>query len=353
MRVDLFDYQLPPELIAQTPPEQRDASRLLVVDRNGGRRHHLMFTDLPQLLRPGDLLVLNDTKVVPARLCGVRDQTGGRWEGLFLREERGRWEVMTKTRGKPRPRETIRLYDRSGQAAADASLILDEKSAAGTWWVLPRMRPDEDTASSLGRVGSMPLPPYIRGGIAEASDSERYQTVYASRPGAVAAPTAGLHFSRELLDQLASLGIEMASVTLHVGPGTFQPVAVEETADHVMHAEWSHLSKQTADRIMEVRQRGGRIVAVGTTVVRTLESAAAASPAGTLHPFSGSTRLFITPPYTFQIVQALITNFHLPRSTLLMLVSAFAGLRNIQAAYREAIEKRYRFYSYGDAMLIA
>jgi S-adenosylmethionine:tRNA ribosyltransferase-isomerase len=341
VRVDLFDYELPAELIAQIPTAERDESRLMVLDRARGGVEHARFSDLPRWLRAGDSLVLNDTRVLYARLLGRRRDTGGRWEGLFVEEREGLWELMTKTGGKPAPGEWI-LLDRG------SAIQLVRRTDAGTWLVKPPS--SEPAAEQLADIGYLPLPPYIREGVEQPGDRERYQTIYAKEPGSVAAPTAGLHFSQRLLDEIKRQGIGVEYVTLHVGRGTFQPVQVDDTQEHVMHGEWCQLTDGTAQRLCETRQRGGRIVAVGTTAVRTLESAFAHS--GSLSRFSGMTRLFITPPYQFQAVDVMATNFHLPRSTLLMLVSAFAGRERILEAYHEAVRQRYRFFSYGDAMLI-
>lgn len=342
MQVDLFDYELPPDRIAQRPASPRDASRLLVLRRRDGRIEHRTFREIGEFLRPGDVLVVNDARVLPARLLGRRTRTGGRWEGLFLRETDGVWELLTRTRGKPAPGETVEL-DR-----VDWGLELLARQDSGTWIARPtRSGP---TLELLEQAGRTPLPPYIRAGVDEPEDRERYQTVFAASPGAVAAPTAGLHFTPELLERLQESGVGLERVTLHVGPGTFQPVAVADADQHRMHSEWCRVEEAAAQRIAEARRRGGRVVAVGTTVVRTLESAVLAN--GRLAGYGGSTDLFIRPPFEFQAVDAMATNFHLPRSTLLMLVSAFAGRSRVLDAYREAIREGYRFYSYGDAMLI-
>lgn len=342
MRVDLFDYELPPERIAQYPAEPRDSSRLLILNRESGSIGHRSFRDIVHELRAGDTLVLNDTRVLPARLLGRREKTGGHWEGLFLAVRDDGWELMTRTRGKPLPGEIVRI-DR-----ASWNLELISKTAEGTWIARPSVT--GTPADLLPGVGHIPLPPYIRGGKDEENDSERYQTVYASSAGAVAAPTAGLHFTPDLLERIRQRGVSIEKVTLHVGPGTFQPVSVDDTADHLMHTEWCELTSEVAQRLKAVRLAGGRVVAVGTTAVRTLETAAARAAFG--ENYRGDTNLFITPPYDFKAVDAMITNFHLPKSTLLMLVSAFAGRERILDAYRDAIREGYRFYSYGDAMFI-
>lgn len=341
MRVDLFDYPLPAELIAQEPASPRDAARLLVLERSTGRLVHATFRDLSHWLRPGDCLVANDTRVIPARLRGRRKNTDGQWEALFIAERGTLWEVMARTRGKPAPGERIVLD------TDQVELELIERTPAGHWLVRP---PAGAALALLESVGHVPLPPYIRAGVDQPADRNAYQTMFAREAGAVAAPTAGLHFTPGLLDQLRQQGVLLEQVTLHVGPGTFQPVRAANTQDHPMHAEWCHVPAEVAERLRAVRAGGGRTIAVGTTVARTLESACQA--AGELQPFAGQTRLFIVPPYTFRGVDALITNFHLPKSTLLMLVAAFAGLEPMRAAYAEAVRQRYRFYSYGDAMLI-
>lgn len=341
MRVDLFDYELPPERIAQRPLEPRDSSRLLILPRAGGEIEHRVFRDLPRYLRPGDVLVVNDTRVLPARIYGRREKTGGRWEGLFLEETPAGWIMMTKTRGRPAPGEIISVD------GADWRLELIERREDGLWRIAPSIQ--ASPVELLASVGHIPLPPYIRGGHDEPIDREQYQTVYADRPGAIAAPTAGLHFTPDLMAKLRGGGIGLEKVTLHVGAGTFQPVSVAETSEHVMHSEWCELDAGTAERLRAARREGGRIIAVGTTVVRTLETA---FQEGVFAPFVGSTRIFIVPPYQVRAVDGLITNFHLPRSTLLMLVSAFASRERILDAYKTAVKEKYRFYSYGDAMLI-
>jgi len=351
-----FEYSLPPELIAQQPIARRDRSRLMVLQRPEGGVRHRVFADLPGLLRPGDLLVLNDTRVVPARFYGRR-RTGGRIEGLFLREpEPGRWAVLLRNAGRCRAGEEIDLVGADG-----VTLRLLEAGGKGHWTVSPR--PERPAAEILGEAGHTPLPPYIRrrpdepgAAEVEVADRGRYQTVYAARDGAVAAPTAGLHFTEEVFAGLAERGVETLRVTLHVGLGTFAPVKAETLAEHNMHAEWYELTDEAAARLNEARRAGRRIVAAGTTSVRVLETAA--DPAGRFAPAMGWTKLFLYPPATFRAVGALITNFHLPRSTLLMLVAAFCapgtvdGVGMILKAYAEAVRLRYRFYSYGDAMLI-
>jgi S-adenosylmethionine:tRNA ribosyltransferase-isomerase len=345
-----FDYDLPPERIAQEPARPRDASRLMVLDRPSGHVEHRRFTDLPGLLAPSDLLVMNDTRVIPAAFTSRR-AGGARIEGCFLRElEGGRWEVLLAGRGRIREGETLALVGEGGQAAGQ--VVLERRAGGGVWHVRPPggARPLE----LLARIGRPPLPPYIRRrGPADARgrrDLEDYQTVYAQRDGAVAAPTAGLHFTERVLAALDARGVERATITLHIGLGTFQPIRAERLAQHEMHEEYFELGAQAAARIEAARARGRRVVAVGTTTVRALESAAQAD--GHVRPAEGWTRLFIYPPYEFRAVGAMLTNFHLPRTTLLAMVCAFAGRRPVLAAYEEAKREGYRFYSYGDAMLI-
>ncbi len=339
MRPEDFDYELPAEAIAQHPVTPRDRSRLLVLSAGGVT--HRRFDELSACLAPDDLLVVNDTRVLPARLIG-RKPTGGRIELLLIeREEDSVWRVWLGGSRKP-PVGTTLEFERGLTAQV---LSREER----VWRV--RLEAKEPLEEVLEHAGTMPLPPYIErpaGGIEE--DRERYQTVYARRPGAVAAPTAGLHFTPRLLDDIEQRGIRRAQVTLHVGPGTFQPVRVERIEDHSMHHETFELDEACASEIRDCRRRGGRVIAVGTTVVRVLEHCATADR--TVRAQDGSTDLFISPGYTFRCVDALITNFHLPRSTLLMLVCAFGGHERILAAYREAIASGYRFYSYGDAMWV-
>jgi S-adenosylmethionine:tRNA ribosyltransferase-isomerase len=341
MRADSLDYPLPPSLIAQEPAGRRDASRLLVVRRRDNTLEDHTFADLPALLAPGDLVVLNDTRVLPARLVGRRQRTGGRWEGLFLRtDEAGLWELLCQTRGRLAEGETVLV----GPGLLRLTLV----GRRGGHWLA---RPEAPGAAFelLEQHGQVPLPPYIRKGQARAEDRDRYQTVYARQAGAVAAPTAGLHFTPEVFAALDRRGVGRAFVTLHVGIGTFQPIKVEDVRQHRMHCEWGQLPTATVEAISACKARGGRVVAVGTTAVRVLETVAAAGPP---RPWSGETDLFIYPPYEFRCVDALVTNFHLPRSTLLLLVGAFAGLELMRRAYEVAVQRQYRFYSYGDAMLI-
>jgi S-adenosylmethionine:tRNA ribosyltransferase-isomerase len=346
VRTSDFDYDLPPELIAQHPAPRRDESRLLVVDRRGGGVGHRRFADLPELLAPGDLLVLNDTKVFPARTHGIRAATGGSVEVLFLREEaKGRWLALTRSGGKLRSGEELLL------CGGDLRVRIAERR--GQEGDVLRLPSGADLPALLEERGEVPLPPYIHRDAAadpaSAADRERYQTVYARETGAVAAPTAGLHFTPEVFRALDSRGVQRAVLTLHVGPGTFRPVKTEEVGDHRMGAEEYSIGEGAAAVINQARGAGGRVVAVGTTVCRVLESVAQAD--GSVTAGDGWTDLFIVPPHRFRAVDALLTNFHLPRSTLLMLVSAFAGRDRVLGAYREAVAERYRFYSYGDCCL--
>ena len=332
-----FHFDLPPELIAQYPLEQRGASRLLVLEGDNGVLQDSVFSRLPELLRPGDLLVFNDTRVIPARLYG-RKATGGKVEVLverLLDEQR----VLAQLRASNPPQAGSQLQ-LDGQVTVT---VLGHVSD------LFELRFDTAVLPILEQHGQIPLPPYIRRAT-EVMDTERYQTIYARHPGAVAAPTAGLHFDQSLLETLQSKGIAQVFVTLHVGAGTFQPVRVEHIEDHIMHSERVEVSATVCEQVRAIRRRGGRVVAVGTTVLRSLESAC---QEGEIQPLQAETRLFIYPGYRFRCVDALVTNFHLPESTLLMLVAAFAGHANILRAYQHAIAKRYRFFSYGDAMLIS
>ncbi len=350
MKTESLDYDLPADLIAQKPAHQRTESRLLVLDRATGRRIDSRFDRLMDWLRSGDCLVLNDTKVLPARFY-ARRQTGAALEGLYLNQDQtdaGLWEVMLKGARKVRLGESIRIEDRSKQDFCHAELV--EKRDGGL--CLLRIEAEDNSETILDKIGFPPLPPYIRRDsdlVLAAQDQDRYQTVYARQPGAVAAPTAGLHFSELLLKKLVEQGVRLAYVTLHVGTGTFKPVTTEELEDHPIHHEWFRIDESNARVINDARADGGRIVAVGTTVTRVLETV---GDQRCVKPAEGSTNLFIAPGYAFQMVDAMITNFHLPRTTLLALVSALAGLEQILAAYRHAVEQKYRFYSYGDAMLI-
>lgn len=337
MRKDQFTFDLPPELIAQHPLEERRASRMLCLDRHEGAIAHRHFADLPELLNPGDLLVFNDTRVIPARLHARKD-TGGRVEILLERLLDGnRCLAQLRVSKKPAPGTQLLL---------DGGGTLDVVGRQGAFFELAATQ--GGLAELLETQGHMPLPPYIERED-DAADRERYQTVYARKPGAVAAPTAGLHFDEALLRTLDERGIERAFVTLHVGSGTFQPVRTDNIEDHVMHAEHLEVSEAVIDAVSRTRERGGRVVAVGTTCVRSLETAAAG---GELAPYAGDSDLFIFPGYRFRVIDGLITNFHLPESTLIMLVSALAGRESVLAAYEEAVRERYRFFSYGDAMFI-
>ena len=341
MDTSAFDFDLPPGLIAQHPAEPRDRSRLMVVRRPSGTLEHRVFADLPDLLEPGDALVRNNSRVVPARVVGVREATGGRWEGLYLRTlADGSWEVLAKTRGRPELGERVVVGNGLG-------LRLEGRLGEGRWAV--RAEGDGPAEGLLEVHGQIPLPPYIRRGVAGPEDRERYQTVYAASPGSVAAPTAGLHFTPEVFDRLDRRGVPRFDVTLHVGIGTFRPIEVDRIEDHALHAELAELTPEVAAALNARRAAGGRVVAVGTTSARTLETAAAS---GRFEPFRGETALYLRPGHDFRGVDALLTNFHLPRSSLLVLVSALAGVDLIREAYREAVRLGYRFYSYGDAMLI-
>ena len=344
LRTSDFDYELPPELIARYPAERRDAARLLVVDRSSGSLGHGVFPDLLDHVQPGDLVVANDTRVMPARLLG-RKPTGAPAEVLLLRPEDGEedpylWRAMVRPGGKLKPGRTVVV-------GPDLSIRILDSLPGGTRLV--RLESELGVDEALARHGHVPLPPYL-GREDEPEDRARYQTVYAAEGGSVAAPTAGFHFTEDLLDRIRDLGVEWATVTLHVGIGTFRAVDAEDPADHEMHTERYSVSDGLVEALNRCRARGGRVWAVGTTVVRTLESAVDES--GQLRAGSGTTDLFIRPPYEFRIVHGLLTNFHLPRSTLLMLVSAFGGTELVRRAYQEAVSERYRFFSYGDAMVL-
>jgi S-adenosylmethionine:tRNA ribosyltransferase-isomerase len=363
MRLSDFDYDLPQELIAQTPLPDRSASRLLVVDRAAAAVRHARFADLPELLAPRDLLVMNDTRVVPSRLFGVREGRGGRVELLLLRPVEdaaaGRFLALARPARRLEPGTRLALG-----ASRTPAVVVEAPDAARRVVTFPGT---PDVLAFLREEGHMPLPPYIRREDTPA-DRERYQTVFAARDGAVAAPTAGLHFTPALFGALADRGVARTAITLHVGLGTFAPVTAEDPRDHRMHAEHYRVGPGAAEAVRTARAAGGRVVAVGTTVVRCLETAAggggeprrgnadrAAAPgaaADPVAPAEGWTRAFLYPPYRFRAVDALVTNFHLPRSSLLLLVSAFAGTDLVRKAYREAVDARYRFFSYGDAMLI-
>ena len=345
--LEQYDYDLPRELIAQWPVSQRSDSRLLVIDRDSQRIDHRHFRDLHEVLTAGDCLVLNDTKVIPARLVGRRNATGGRWQGLFMSaDEAGTWKILCKTRGKLASGDPITLIDHDGRGALQLTMLT--QLDGGAWAVRPES--DDPPLDLLARIGRVPLPPYIRGAEMVDSDLENYQTVYADQPGSIAAPTAGLHFTEPSLERVAKAGIDQCRVTLHVGHDTFRPLSCERLDDHPMHSEWGTVSAAVATKLPQCRAAGGRIVAVGTTTTRLLETAA--SETGKIEPWEGRTDLFIRPPYTFRAIDALLTNFHLPRTTLLVLVRTFGGDQLMRRAYEEAIDEQYRFYSYGDAMLI-
>ncbi|MBM3152589.1 MAG: tRNA preQ1(34) S-adenosylmethionine ribosyltransferase-isomerase QueA [Chloroflexi bacterium] len=349
MKTSDFDYHLPLERIAQTPLEPRDSSRLLVLHRDTGRLERSIFRDIGRYLNPGDLLVLNQTRVIPARLF-ARKPTGGRVELLLLRRQEGQiWECLVGGKGL---KTGSRLQIEENGPEAELVAVLD-----GARRLVRFNRPIE---MYLPRLGHVPLPPYIHEAL---KNPDRYQTVYARDPGSAAAPTAGLHFTPRLLDELRAQGVGLAYVTLHVGLDTFAPVTEEDPAEHKIHTEWCELPQAAVDAVNKTRRAGGRVIAVGTTSVRTLESATSVTvddrpltmvsgSSSIVYPFSGNTNLFITPGYRFQIVDALVTNFHLPRSTLLMLVSAFAGREKVLEVYETAKREKYRFYSFGDAMLI-
>ncbi|MFM2001998.1 MAG: S-adenosylmethionine:tRNA ribosyltransferase-isomerase [Planctomycetota bacterium] len=347
--MDRYDFELPKELIAQYPRPNRADARLMLVDRKSGTIDHAHVRDLPELLHSGDALVLNNTRVVPARIVGFREGTRGRWQGLFLAADpqSGVWEVLAKTRGKTLPGERIVLQDRQGREAITIECI--HKTDEGHWLVKPQA--PGSAFELLERYGRVPIPPYIRDGQMVDSDLKDYQTVFANRPGSVAAPTAGLHFTEQLLRQLATAGVAITAITLHVGIGTFRPITATKLEEHRMHSERGELGKPTCDALVAARESGHRVVAVGSTSVRVLESAAIAG-SGRLAPWQGETDLFIRPGHRFSGCDAIMTNFHLPRSSLLVMMSAFAGDELIRSAYQEAIREEYRFFSYGDAMLI-
>lgn len=340
MKTSDFNFDLPPELIAQTPLTRRDASRLLTLDKHTGETSHLHFYDLPSLLRPGDCLVLNDSRVLPARLIGHREPGGGAVE-IVLLIDRGEkvWECLVRPGRKVKP--GVRLSFGDGALKAE---VLDVKEGGNR---LIRFEYEGIFLELLERLGKMPLPPYIK---EELQDAERYQTVYSKEVGSAAAPTAGLHFTKELLEQIAAMGVKVCYVTLHVGLGTFRPVKAEDIMDHEMHSEFCMVSAQTAETINRTKQEGGRVICVGTTSCRTIESWAAED--GTMKECSGWTNIFIYPGYRFKVMDCLVTNFHLPESTLIMLVSALAGREHVLEAYRQAVEEKYRFFSFGDAMFI-
>ena len=340
MKTSDFYFDLPEELIAQTPLEKRDASRLLCLDKVTGEIQHRVFSELPELLRPGDCLVMNDSRVLPARLLGARE-TGGAAELLLLRDlGAGKWECLVRPGKKLRPGAKVHF----GEGELEAEIL--ETTEGGNRIV--QFRFEGIFLEVLERLGKMPLPPYIK---TELEDGERYQTVYSKELGSAAAPTAGLHFTKELLAKIADMGVRECFVTLHVGLGTFRPVKAEDIEEHEMHSEFCIMPEDTARIITETKRNGGRVVCVGTTSCRTVESFA--NEDGTMDAKSGWTNIFIYPGYRFKCLDALITNFHLPESTLIMLVSALAGREHVLAAYKEAVARRYRFFSFGDAMFIS
>ncbi|EAD8191284.1 tRNA preQ1(34) S-adenosylmethionine ribosyltransferase-isomerase QueA [Listeria monocytogenes] len=341
MKVEDFDFDLPEELIAQTPLLDRTSSRLMVLDKKSGDIKDQHFTDIISYLNEGDALVLNDTRVLPARLHGIKDETGAHIEVLLLKQKEGNaWETLVKPAKRIRKGATITFGD-----GALKAICLEELEHGGR---ILEFSYEDIFYEVLEQLGEMPLPPYIKEQLA---DQDRYQTVYAKENGSAAAPTAGLHFTEDLLAKISAKGVEIIFVTLHVGLGTFRPVDVEDTTNHKMHSEFYRLTEESAERINKIKAQGGKVVAVGTTSIRTLETIASRHD-GKLVAESGWTEIFISPGYTFQAVDALITNFHLPKSTLIMLVSALSDRTKILAAYNHAVEEQYRFFSFGDAMFI-
>lgn len=340
MTLNEFDYTLPQELIAQTPLDQRDHSNLLVLHKKGGELEHRKFYDIVELLNPGDLLVVNDSKVIPARIFGTRAESGGVVEVLLLKAlEEDVWEVLVKPGKKARPGQVLEFQEQMTGTVLD--ILEDGKRKI-------RFTHNASTIYEvLDRIGKMPLPPYIT---EQLQDRDRYQTVYAKELGSAAAPTAGLHFTDELLEKVKAKGVKVAPVTLHVGLGTFRPVKESEITKHIMHSEYFSIPEETAKLVQKTKAAGGRVISVGTTATRTLESGFD-TELNCVHS-SGDTSIFIYPGYQFKVIDALITNFHLPKSTLMMLVSALAGRENIMHAYKTAVEKQYRFFSFGDAMFI-
>ncbi|MCI8477365.1 MAG: tRNA preQ1(34) S-adenosylmethionine ribosyltransferase-isomerase QueA [Oscillospiraceae bacterium] len=340
MKTSDFDFELPEELIAQTPLAKRDSSRLLVLDRKSGAIQHMYFYDLPKLLRPGDCLVLNDSRVLPARLLGHREPGGGAAEVLLLTDQGDNiWECLVRPGKKLKPGARISF----GDGALTAQIVAVGEGGSRK----VRFEYQGIFLELLDRLGKMPLPPYIK---MELDNPDRYQTVYSKEMGSAAAPTAGLHFTQALLEQLQAMGVRLAYVTLHVGLGTFRPVKEEDISQHEMHSEFCTITPETAQIINETKANGGRVICVGTTSCRTLESWAASD--GTLQAASGWTNIFIYPGYRFKVLDTLITNFHLPQSTLIMLVSALAGREHVLNAYQEAVAQKYRFFSFGDAMFV-
>ncbi|MGN0453078.1 MAG: tRNA preQ1(34) S-adenosylmethionine ribosyltransferase-isomerase QueA [Ruminococcus sp.] len=339
MKTSDFYYDLPEELIAQTPLSQRDSSRMLILDKNSGKIKHSHFYSIVDELHEGDLLVMNNSRVIPARIFGTKKDTGANVEFLLLKQvENSCWEALVKPGKRAK---TGAEFDFSGIMTGKVESIGEEGIR------LVRFECEESIYTALDKIGQMPLPPYIKESL---QDKERYQTVYSDPLGSAAAPTAGLHFTEELIEKLHSKGVNTAFVTLHVGLGTFRPVKEDEITDHIMHREYYEISEETVEIIRKTKAQGGRVIAVGTTTTRTLESVA--RDKGELTACSGSTDIFIYPPYEFRVLDGLITNFHLPESTLIMLVSAFAGYEHTMNAYKEAVKERYRFFSFGDSMLI-
>lgn len=341
MKTSDFYYDLPKELIAQTPVEPRDSSRLLILGRNNGEIEHKHFYDIIEYLHEGDLLVVNDSRVLPARIFGIKEETGARVEFLLLKQISGnKWETLCKP-GK-KAKEGTKFTFGDGLLKATVVEVKDDGNRVVDFEC------DENFFAALDKIGQMPLPPYIT---EELKDKERYQTVYSHELGSAAAPTAGLHFTKELMDRIREKGINIASVTLHVGLGTFRPVKVDDVTNHKMHSEHYEVPEETAKLIKQTKENGGRVIAVGTTSCRTLESVA--TQYGEIIACDGFTDIFIYPGYKFKVLDGLITNFHLPESTLIMLVSAFAGFDNVMNAYKNAVDKKYRFFSFGDAMFIS
>ncbi|WP_211747574.1 tRNA preQ1(34) S-adenosylmethionine ribosyltransferase-isomerase QueA [Paenibacillus sp. Marseille-Q4541] len=341
MNVDLYDFELPESLIAQTPLENRTASRLLTLNKNSGEMEHHTFSDIINYLHPGDTLILNDTRVIPARLFGVKEDTGAKAEVLLLHNlGDNRWETLVKPGKRLKKGAVIRFGD-------ELSATIEEETDMGGRVI--RFHYEGIFQEILDRLGQMPLPPYIK---EKLEDKERYQTVYAKHEGSAAAPTAGLHFTKELLEAIKEKGVSIGFITLHVGLGTFRPMSVDVVEEHVMHAEHYSLSQETAELINDTKRKGGRVIAVGTTSCRTLETVGNQFEGKEIGASSGWTDIFIYPGYTFKVVDALITNFHLPKSTLVMLVSALAGRDKIMKAYDEAVRQQYRFFSFGDSMFI-
>ena len=341
MKTSDFSYNLPQELIAQTPVEPRDSSRLLLLDKENGEINHKHFYDIIDYLNEGDLIVANDSRVLPARIFGIKDQTGARVEFLLLNQvENNRWETLCKPGKKAREGAEFTFGDGIMKAK-----VIEVKEDGNR---VVEFESEENFYSALDKIGQMPLPPYIT---EELQDRERYQTVYSNEIGSAAAPTAGLHFTNDLMDKIKAKGVNIAYVTLHVGLGTFRPVKVDDVKNHKMHSEHYEISKETCELINKTKANGNRVIAVGTTSCRTLESVA--SFFGEIKPCEGFTDIFIYPGYEFKVLDGLITNFHLPESTLIMLVSAFAGYDNVMKAYETAVNEKYRFFSFGDAMFIS